>query len=180
MDKTVNEGYNQNMKVLPSQKHLNRIFKYNPSTGKLTWVISPAYQVKAGDEAGWMTKMGYRRVTINYQDFPIHRVIWKMVYGVDPHHIDHINGKKGDNRIKNLRSVHHQLNTQNRPMNKNNTSGYIGVSYYKTTDKWRVQIDVNGHKKTVGYFKRKSDAVKCRKEAELKYGYHKNHGRVTQ
>jgi len=35
----------------------------------------------------------------------------------------------------------------------NNTSGFIGVSWYKTTEKWKAYIGLNGKVKGLGYFK---------------------------
>lgn len=53
-----------------------------------------------------MSQYGYRRVRLLGQSWAEHRVIWKMVHGVDPVGvIDHINGIRDDNRIANLRDV---------------------------------------------------------------------------
>ena len=44
--------------------------------------------------------------------------------------VDHINLNTLDNRMCNLRIVTHQQNQCNQPVQKNNTSGVSGVSYY--------------------------------------------------
>ena len=47
---------------------------------------------------------------------------------------------------------------------KNNTSGYVGVSWYKSLGKWASQIRINKKNKYLGSFKDKMDAVKARDE----------------
>ena len=58
-------------------------------------------------------KNGYRRLTYKYHRFYAHRVIWFMVYGEVPKSIDHIDGDRLNNKIKNLRSVTHRENCLN-------------------------------------------------------------------
>ena len=53
----------------------------------------------------------------------------------------------------------------NRRLQSNNTSGYTGVSFDKKTNKWMARIN----KVTLGYFENIEDAIKARKEAEIKY-----------
>lgn len=83
--------------------------------------------------------------------------------------VDHINHNKFDNRKKNLRIVTSQQNSYNRTIYSRNTSGTTGVSYAKTKKKWRATISVDKKWKHLGYFDKKEDAVKARKEAEEKY-----------
>ena len=57
----------------------------------------------------------------------------------------------------------------NRRTPKNNTSGVKGVSWYPKYNKWIARINVNKKRISLGYFENFDDAVKARKEAELKY-----------
>lgn len=110
----------------------------------------------------------------------IHRVIWCHVYGEWPEKnlvIDHINGDEKDNRIQNLRLVTQSENKKNSSRPKSNTSGVIGVYKRRDNDKWTAEIQENYKKIFLGSFDSFEDAVKARKEAELKYGFHENHGR---
>lgn len=163
---------------IPSQAILNDLFDYKPATGKLFWKIEKAYRINTGDEAGWITDRGYRYVQINGHTFAIHRIIWVMVYGVEPDEIDHMNGRKTDNRIENLRSVSRAENTKNLTRPLRNKSGFIGVSWHKPLSKWRVQTSINGKKKHLGYFDDIADAVRCKKKSDIENGYHSNHGRA--
>lgn len=49
---------------------------------------------------------------------------------------------------------------------KRNTSGYVGVSWKTDKQKWQARIYFNGKYKHLGYFDKKEDAIKARKEAE--------------
>ena len=44
--------------------------------------------------------------------------------------------------------------------------------------KWKASIVHNRKDIFLGYFTHKEDAIKARKAAERKYGFHENHGRV--
>jgi len=91
--------------------------------------------------------------------------------------IDHINGDRCDNRLLNLRVVSPQVNAMNRSNRSDNTSGCLGVCWHPSTQKWRARIKVMGKQKSLGLFAEKIDAICARKDAEKKYGFHRNHGR---
>ena len=82
--------------------------------------------------------------------------------------VDHINHNKFDNRKENLRICTHQENDWNKGIIKTNTSGVTGV--IKTQwNTWQSCITVNDKKIVLGSFKTKEEAIKSRKEAEIKY-----------
>lgn len=64
--------------------------------------------------------------------------------------IDHINGDKLDNRLANLRFCTKAENGYNRGRNKNNRSGYKGVS--RNGKKWMAQITSEGVVRHLGSF----------------------------
>jgi len=69
----------------------------------------------------------------------MHRFIMGLELG-DPLEVDHIDREQTlDNRRSNLRVTLDQ-NQQNTSKQKNNTSGYKGVSWHKFSGKWRAQI----------------------------------------
>ena len=57
----------------------------------------------------------------------------------------------------------------NRTLNKNNTSGYRGVSYRKDRGKYRAYIKIKKQDIFLGNFDNIEDAIEARKEAEKKY-----------
>ena len=159
-------------------EYYNKYFDYNQETGSLTWKEVPKYtNIELGDEVGTINNKGYRKLKVLGRIYSAHRVIWFAEKGEEPNCIDHINGIKDDNRIVNLRNVSQQENCMNRRKPKNNKSGCVGVSYDKRTSKWYVQIYVNKAKKFLGYFSDLQEAIIVRKQAEVDYGYHSNHGK---
>ena len=57
--------------------------------------------------------------------------------------VDHISRDKTDCRRENLRVVTLQQNAMNRSMGRNNTSGYVGVSFNKRTGRSFAKISLN-------------------------------------
>lgn len=144
----------------------------------LRWRVTKGSKAPANSLAGSDHSNGYRKVKFNQKMFFTHRVIWALYYGEWPtEHIDHINGVKIDNRIENLRVVTKTENSKNRKRDKRNKTGVAGVLYYSDKVKWLVRIGGNKNMTHLGYFTDFFEAVCARKSAELRYGYHTNHGR---
>lgn len=85
--------------------------------------------------------------------------------------VDHINTNRNDNRKINLRKVTSQQNGMNHQIANNNTSGVTGVKLNKKSPvpKWVAEITYKGERIYLGYYSDFSEAVKVRKEAEIKY-----------
>lgn len=96
----------------------------------------------------------------------LHRIIMDVDDNV---FIDHINRNKLDNRKSNLRICTRQQNNFNRGKRTDNTSGFSGVDFYKRENKWRARIQVDYEEIVLGLFSTKEEAIKVRKEAEIKY-----------
>lgn len=92
----------------------------------------------------------------------LHRIINNTPDGFDT---DHINRDKLDNRRINLRTVTRQLNMNNCDPQRNNTSGYRGVSWHKQRSKWSARTKVNGVYKSLGLFSTPEAASKAYEEA---------------
>lgn len=182
-------------KPLPPQDLLHQLLRYEPETGKLYWRERPVSSFEDGEHSAerraiaWngkyagteacsaKKKNGYLNGRFFGSYYFAHRVIWKMVHGSDPEHIDHVNGIKADNRITNLRSVSNHINHKNMPRQNNNTSGVTGVGWHGVTQKYHARIKVSGRTIHLGLFETFEDAVAAREAAELRYGFHRNHGR---
>lgn len=95
----------------------------------------------------------------------MHRAIIGAPVGMD---VDHINGDSLDNRRANLRLATRSQNLQNRPRQRNNSSGYKGVSRYRT-GQWMACITVDGARKYLGYHPTPelAHAAYCAAAAEL-------------
>lgn len=150
------------------QDELKAIFEYDPIDGTVRWKDGRSNMVKSS-VAGCIHSSGYKVVTINSQSYKLHRVIWIMLFGHIPNgfYIDHINGIKSDNRLQNLRLATNHQNQQNRPAPKNSSSGYRGVNWHKTVNKWMARICHHGNRKTIGFFDTAEEAYEAYK-AEAK------------
>lgn len=83
--------------------------------------------------------------------------------------IDHINGYGLDNRKGNLRECTLKENVRNRKRDKDNKSGYKGVSWVEISKKWRARITYEGKQIQLGYYEDKRDAAQAYNKAALKY-----------
>ena len=98
----------------------------------------------------------------------LHRLFFTYNMGLC---IDHINRDTSDNRRCNLRLVDYSTNTYNRTYIPNK-SGYKGVYKRSDRDGWQVQIWRKGKCHYLGTYKNIDDAIKARKDGELKlYGF---------
>ena len=84
-------------------------------------------------------------------------------------HTDHINQDKLDNRRSNLRECTPAQNNMNRGVQKNNTSGFKGVSWHKTNKKWYARIRIDRRRKHLGCFVSKEAAAVTYNNAALIY-----------
>ncbi len=149
---------------------------YNKDTGVFTW-SGNARKDNVGKVAGTIHN-GYRYIKVTGVKYAAHRLAWLTVYGVLPRYIDHINHKRDDNRIANLRSVTRIENGRNQSINSNNKSGVMGVHWATRDNRWAAQITVAQKRLFLGNFIEFSDAVNARKNAEVLYGFHANHGKA--
>ncbi len=116
-----------------------------------------------------MNKHGYMYVRLDSLLYTLHRIIWKMVTGREPKHIDHINGCTVDNRICNLREVTRNQNNRSIGLTKANTSGYVGVCYSTRDRKWIASISLNKKKLAIGMFSDKREAVEAYNRKALEF-----------
>ena len=184
------------VKDLPTPATLRKLLSYDPDTGLMTWKRRSPEMFTGGKQSAdqnctrWnarfagepafetVTSLGYFGGRVFGRIYFAHRVAHAIHHGAWPHgQIDHISGVKTDNRIANLRDVSHAENLRNAAMPSTNTSGVCGVSRRKSSGKWTAQIRRNRKQKHLGTFESFDDAVAARKAAEVKYGYHPNHGR---
>ena len=118
------------------------------------------------------------RIQILGVRYYVHRVIYLWVYGYLPtQQIDHIDGNGLNNKLRNLRSVSAVENCRNMGISNANLSGVIGVHWNKKDAVWRAQIGVDNKQIHLGSFATKEAAVKARVTADLRYGFHSNHGK---
>lgn len=154
---------------LPPLEVVKDLINYDSATGLFTWKKSSGGKA-AGTEAGGLDATGYKRIRINTRKYQAQRLAWLLVTGEDPGdlHVDHINSNPSDNSFANLRLASNKENACNRGAPKNSTSGYKGVTWKKSKNKWNAQIQSNGIKKNLGYFDTAEDAHAAYCEASTK------------
>ena len=160
-----------------TQSELKELLSYNPETGVFTRVKNSG-RAKVGDVAGCKdSSNGYIAICVQNKRYRAHRLAWLYVSGKFPKdQIDHINHDRADNRFANLREASNQENHKNTSIQKNNTSGVAGVNWHKASGKWKARIKVSQEDIHLGLFIDIIEAAKARKSAEVKYGFHENHG----
>ncbi len=159
-------------KPLPPLEELKEFLDYNANTGIFTWIKKPCKKINVGQQAGTANKDGYIQIVFKHRCYLAHRLAYYMYHGVDPleNLVDHEHGGESNNKINNLRLASYSQNGSNHiKLRSDNTSGVIGVHWDKTRKKWVAFIRVNCKRKHLGYFINKEDAIKVRKEAEIKY-----------
>lgn len=134
-------------------EELRAMFDYSAETGVLADVNLPAFLTAKNLKPFISQDL---QVTSSQIEFVTSR--GARVAGMQ---IDHVNGVKDDNRLSNLRLATHRENHQNRARNKNNKSGFLGVS--PINGKWRAQIMADGKKLALGCF----DAPEAARDAYL-------------
>mgnify|MGYP001569182729 CR=1 FL=1 len=83
--------------------------------------------------------------------------------------IDHIDGNSLNNQKENLRVCSNAENLRNRSKQRNNFSGFKGVSWDKSRNNWRVAIQINKKDMFLGRFKTKEKAALTYNKAAKKY-----------
>lgn len=131
----------------------------------------------AGKQAFIKIEGGYYRGRLLGRDYLALRIIWKWWHGTDPDQVDHQDHDTLNNRIGNLRDVDCVTNSQNTKLLVTNKSGCSGVVWHRRDRRWQASIRHGGKKNHLGLFERLDDAVRARREAEVRLGFHPNHGK---
>jgi len=86
---------------------------------------------------------------------------WAMSHGWEKGlQIDRKNNDQGY-RPGNCRFVTHKVNLNNKRMQKNNTTGHIGVTFNKNANKYQAQLTINEKSKYIGIFSTAKEAAEA-------------------
>lgn len=108
------------------------------------WRATGGYAVKWSDMINWERHLIF-----------IHRIILerKLKRDLKPNErVDHRNRNKLDNHRRNLRLATPKQNQHNQGLSKKNTSGYKGVHYEKSKQKWVATMNIKERPAFIGFF----------------------------
>lgn len=153
-----------------TQAYLKSVLDYDPESGLFKWKRHSGRTKST--YVGSVTSKGYIYIKIDRTGYMAHRLAWLWVFGeFPPDQIDHINGKKDDNRIENLREATNTENVRGGKMRSNNTTGYKGVFLESRTGRYRARITINSKNINLGFYASAEEAAEARqKAAKLCFG----------
>jgi hypothetical protein len=162
---------------LPSRDELRAMLSYDRETGVLLWRHRP------DRDQSWNTKhagkpalanlgaRGYLRGKLCGRYAYQHRVIFKLMTGLEPPQIDHDDGCRSNNRWGNLYAATAVDNARNVSMKASNKSGRTGV-HRGRSGKWIAQIRTRpGSHIHLGTFDDFQEACAVRERAEREVGF---------
>lgn len=148
-----------------TQERLKQLLDYDPLVGVFTWKVKRRGQNVVGAVAGAVRPDGYRVTKIDGRMYLLHRLAWFYCYGEWPHHVDHFDGVRLNNRIANLRDVTPKQNHENQALRATNSTGFRGVTQDKRTGRFVARITHNLKMRHVGSFGSAEDAAIAAKAA---------------
>lgn len=140
-------------------ERLKQRLTYDPVSGILTWnycegIHRDFNDSHAGKPAGSLSKDGYVALTVDRRYYFAHRLGWYCVTGQYPdRHVDHIDGDRANNAMRNLRLATPLQNTQNKTFDGlGGASKKRGAAFQKREGRWSSKIRYDGVYKWLGYF----------------------------
>lgn len=159
-------------------EQLRALLDYDPETGVFRWCVVQRNSVHIGAVAGTLDSQGYIRISVYGRKYAAHRLAILYTDGAwPPMEVDHINGRRSDNRRSNLRESTRAGNCRNARLRRDSTSGIKGVTRHSGGKRWQVHVRVNGKYMYLGLYEDLELAELVAEEARNKYhGAFANHG----
>ena len=148
-----------------TQEELREMFSYRED-GRLIRRKRRGVRTE-GRVAGTVRPDGYRQLNIAGKFYREHRLVWLWHYGYFPENdLNHIDRKRGNSRIENLREVSRTCSNRNQGNIASNTSGVNGAYFCAQAQSWVAMVKVARKTLHLGYHKDFSGAVCHRLAAE--------------
>jgi len=176
------------IRPIPEVQYLRECFEYSSQGGSLVWNRRPlshfqtergmkVFNSKCAEKEAGCEERGYRKVRIGGQNYLVHQVVFALAHGRWADMIDHIDGNGLNNRLDNLREATPYMNQRNAALGRNSSSGLKCVSWHKGISKWVAYVGEGGALERLGSHQTLFEAAAVRKSAEIRHGFHANHGR---
>lgn len=157
-----------------TQDRLKELLHYCPDLGIFWWKERPGdtrFNTRMAGKIAGSNAKGYVSIGIAGKHYYGHRLVWLYMTGelpTDP--IDHINCHPLDNAFGNLRLATRGQNGANRKANKNNTTGFKGVSMLPS-GRFRASIQNGAKTEHIATFDSREEAnAAYLKRAQELYG----------
>ena len=138
---------------------LKDLLTYHPNTGVFTWKITRSPNSLEGGLAGSIDDKGHVIINTSNRHITAQRLAWYFTHGVWPAKpLVHINGKKDDNRIENLKEISRSELSKANASGRKSATGLKGVYYNKVNDSYMAIIQHEGERMYLGSFKTKTEA----------------------
>jgi hypothetical protein len=124
------------------------------------------YALVAKNGRVYAVRVQYASAPAKPRTILMHREILNAPPGID---VDHEDRDGLNNQRLNLRIATRTQNQGNSSRRKDNTSGVKGVTWNKQHQQWRAQIQVNGKKQHLGYFRNTHSAASAYINAAKKH-----------
>lgn len=132
-------------------ERLRGLMDYDPDTGVFTWRVRPSRSnIAVGDVAGYLDN-GRNTIKVDGRRYQASRLAWLYMTGEWPISlVDHKDLNKRNDAWENLRPANWSQNGCNRPVSKNNSSGYKGA--FPLRGRFLAQIRIRGKQIYLGMF----------------------------
>ena len=158
------------MRAQVSQARLRELLHYDEISGRFVRRVGVKGSASGVQVGSTSTLKHCRYVVVDGRKYKEHHLVWLYRFGTFPTKcIDHINGDPLDNRIENLREATLAENAQNVAMHRDNTSGYLGVSFDRPRNKFQARLCVDGKVVFRGRFDTAEEAHEAYKAAKRRF-----------
>lgn len=139
-------------------ERLKELLAYDPETGVFTYRVRNGKNGRPSRRGGKVAgsldnSVGYLRIGIDNHKYLAHRLAVFYVTGEWPTNlVDHDDLDGVNNRWSNIRHATKSQNAANSRLSNVNSTGFKGVSFCRSTNRYRADIRVDGKSINLGRF----------------------------